>query len=362
MGRMATVPAPAVSDPGVRPLSVFPLLASLLLPTSFLRGADGTVPTAEARRAGTFTFYFENDWFGGTDRHYTNGTQFAWLSADLDEWSYTGWRRAFVRALPFVHRPGGLRNAGVAFGQNIYTPQDQEAYEPDPRDRPYAGWSYLEFSFLSRTEHLADVVAVQIGFVGRHSYAQDLQEVIHEWLNDSQANGWSHQLSDEFGLNLAYERKWRLFARAHDRLLGVDLVPHAGVTVGNVQTFANVGATLRLGFNLPSDFAVPVIRPGGGGTAPLDDHDPRVAGRWSFFVFGAGDGRAVARDLFLDGNTFASGPRVDRRRFVADLSYGAGVVAGKWQLTYTHVSRTREFETQRFPRNHFGSLAISRTL
>jgi hypothetical protein len=30
-----------------------------------------------------FTFYLENDYFGGTDRHYTNGVKLSWLSRDL---------------------------------------------------------------------------------------------------------------------------------------------------------------------------------------------------------------------------------------------------------------------------------------
>jgi len=51
---------------------------------------------------------------------------------------------------------------------------------------------------------------------------------------------------------------------------------------------------------------------------------------------------------------------VDKEDFVADLSVGAGLVLGRWQLTYTHVLRTREFEGQDKP-NRFGSVTLSRT-
>jgi lipid A 3-O-deacylase len=319
------------------------------------------IPDGKARSTGTFTFYFENDWFGGTDRHYTNGGKFSWLFSDVDSWGREGWRKKFLESLPFVNRPEGQKNFGFAFGQNIYTPQDQEALVPDPKDRPYAGWSYLELAFLRKTERVADTVSFQLGMVGRHSYAQDMQNVIHEWLNDSQPNGWDYQLHDEAGLNLIYERKWRLYARAFDGTLGVDLVPHAGFSLGNIQTHANAGATLRLGFNLPSDFGVELIRPGGIGNTPIDDRDPRVAPdrSWSLFVFGAVDGRAVARDIFLDGNTFKDSPSVDKKSFVADLSYGVGFIAGRWQLTFSQVYRTREFEGQPFRLNEFGSATLS---
>jgi lipid A 3-O-deacylase len=339
--------------------ALLPGLALLCLP---LGAADAPVPNGKARRTGTFTFYFENDFFGGTDRHYTNGAKWSWLFSDLNIRARDGWRGRLLRALPFVNRPEGQNNLGFAFGQNIYTPQDQDAFVPDPADRPYAGWCYLELTFLSKTEHVADTVSFQLGLVGRHSYAQDLQRVIHEWINDSRPNGLEHQLHDEAGLNIIYERKWRLYARTRGGTLGIDLVPHAGFSLGNIQTHANAGGTLRLGCNLPSDFGVQLIRPGGGGNSPADDRDPRVAPdrRWSCFVFGAVDGRAVARDVFLDGNTFRDSPRVEKERFVADLSYGAGFIAGRWQFTFTQVIRTREFTGQPYAHNDFGSVTISR--
>lgn len=337
-------------------------LYSLLCGPAFLCSPLAiAVPDGNARSTGTFTFYHENDFFGGTDRHYTGGSKLSWVFADLNGWADNGWRRDFVAALPFVNRPGGQKNFGFALGQNIYTPQDQDAFVPDPNDRPYAGWSYLEFSFLSKSERTADMLSFQLGMVGRHSYAQDLQRIVHKWTDDSRPNGWEHQLKDEFGLNVVYERKWRLYARALDAMLGADFIPHAGFSLGNVQTYANAGGTLRLGFNLPSDFGVQLIRPGGTGNSPIDDRDPRVAPDrdWSFFVFGGVDGRAVARDIFLDGNTFKDSPSVEKKNFVADLSYGVGLIAGRWQITFTQVFRTREFEGQVFDHNEFGSVTIS---
>jgi len=212
-----------------------------------------------AQKSGVFTFYFENDFFGGQDRHYTNGLKLSWLSSDLEAWGQTGWRKRLAESLPFVNRPGAQKNLGFAFGQNIYTPQNISQVPPDPTDRPYAGWSYLEFTFVSKTESVMDIIAIQLGLVGRHSYAQDMQRVVHEWLNDERPRGWDYQLRDEFGLNLVYERKWRLYKRSLGQFLGVDLTPHAGGSLGNVQTFAKAGFTTRFGFNLPNDFGVSLI-------------------------------------------------------------------------------------------------------
>ena len=315
-----------------------------------------------ARNAGVISVYFENDYFGGTDRHYTNGAKISWLSADLTTWGERGWRRSLVELLPFVNREGAQKNFGLAVGQNMYTPLDTDAFVPDPTDRPYAGWSYLEMSFVSKTATLMDTLSFQVGVVGPHAYAQTTQRHVHEWINDSRPNGWEYQLEDEVGVNIVFERSWRLFARALGDVLGIDLIPHLGASVGNVQAYLSTGGTARIGFNLPSDFGVKLIRPGGTAPSPIDDKDPRVSvsRNWSLFLFASADGRAVARDIFLDGNTWEDGPSVDKEPLVADLSYGFGLVAGKWQLTFAQTYRTREFENQKEEFNEFGSVALSR--
>lgn len=341
------------------------LSASLSLAVGF-RGAaaaETPVPDDRARAAGVFTFYFENDFFGGQDRHYTNGFKLSWLSSDLETWDLRSWRRRFAEALPLINRPGTQKNIGFAFGQNIYVPQDLSRVPPDPNDRPYAGWSYLEFSLTSKTETRMDTFSLQLGMVGRHSYAQDLQAIIHEWVNDEHPDGWAYQLRDEPGVNLIYERKWRTYWRSRHHRFGVDLVPSAGVSLGNVQTYATAGLELRAGFRLPSDFGVTLINGLPAAHTPVDDRDPRVAPtgrRWALFGFAGAVGRAVARDIFLDGNTFRDSPRVDRRVLVGDAFYGLGLVLGRWQLTYTEAVRSREFEGQR-DMNYFGSVAISCT-
>lgn len=69
---------------------------------------------------------------------------------------------------------------------------------------------------------------------------------------------------------------------------------------------------------------------------------------------GAEDGAAIPSDTAR-----RAGPSVDKRPFVADLSYGLGLIAGRWQLTFTQVYRTREFETQPHKDNEFGSVTLS---
>ncbi|WP_225919579.1 lipid A deacylase LpxR family protein [Actomonas aquatica] len=350
-------------------------------PTTQLRTADG-VPTRLARQSPVLIAYIENDYFGGTDQNYTNGFKLSWLSADLSEWDRSGWQQTFIEALPFINKAGTQKNIGVGFGQHIYTPEDISRPNPDPLDRPYAGWAYFEFSFLAKTDRVADNITVQLGMVGPHSYADDIQTFYHELIDDELPMGWDYQIGDELGVNLAWERKWRFYARtvtAADRWgfrsnpfstkadqdrarWGFDAIPHIGAVVGNVKTYANAGLTVRAGYNLPSDFGVALMRPAGLAASPVDDLDPRVRGAgWSFFAFGGVDGRAVARDIFLDGNTFKDSRSVDKKNFVADFTYGFGIVRNSFQLTFTRVVRTKEYETQVGSNSDFGSVTTSWT-
>jgi hypothetical protein len=118
--------------------------------------------------------------------------------------------------------------------------------------------------------------------------------------------------------------RWRMFARSADDSLSQDIAPHLGASLGNVQTFANVGTTVSLGFNLPNDFGTEPIAGGPATNSPLDERDPRLGSgrRTSLFVFGGVDGRAVGRDLFLDGNTWEGSPSVDKKTLVGDSYWG----------------------------------------
>jgi len=152
-----------------------------------------------------------------------------------------------------------------------------------------------------------DTLEFDLGIVGRHSYAEDCQKVVHEWIDSTDPKGWHNQLKDEPVLNIFYGRKWKLVQSGIGSGFGYDLIPHVGCALGNVATLANAGAQVRFGWNLPDDFGTFLIRPGSDSNAPLDKQDPRFFPRYhriGIHLFVAVDGHAVLRNIFLDGNTF----------------------------------------------------------
>ena len=72
-------------------------------------------------------------------------------------------------------------------------------------------------------------------------------------------------------------------------------------------------------------------------------------------------GPGVARNIFLDGNTFRDSRSVDREPLVADIQAGVALTWRKYRFSYTHVRRTREFRTQKGSDN-FGAVSFSMRL
>lgn len=316
----------------------------------------------------TLSFIFENDLFGNTDQQYTNGVRLSWLSPDLKRLSAAPqvplWLRSLVERLTAFERhvqDGAARqfNVGVGLGQLMFTPEDTQATALVVDDRPYAGWLYGSLTFVSKSADVADTLELQAGVVGPASLAEDAQKFVHDIRDIPKPRGWDNQLDNEPGFLLYYERKWRL---ARGRLpLGFDydVITHAGLALGNVSDYLALGGEARFGWNVPNDFGTSLIRPGGNGNAPtvMDSADARSRALGAYVFAGVG-GRAVARDIFLDGNTFESSHDVSKKPLVGDLVVGASLVYRVAKISYAQVFRSSEFDGQRRDPN-FGSISFS---
>jgi len=343
----------------------FKYLVLLMLPISIaLVFTSEQCEAAEDRR--TFSFYFENDLFADTDRHYTNGIKLSWISDDLTGYaksdSLPEWSLPIISRLPFINEQGLQRNVGLSIGQNMYTPRDIVSEDLLEDDRPYAGWTYFGLGLHSKNERHLDSMEIQLGIVGPESFGEQTQKFVHELRGSQSPNGWDNQLKNEPGLAVVYERKWRFLYSGIVGKYGLDLIPHLGGALGNVYTYANAGMEARIGWNIPRDFGTSLIRPAGESNAPLNARDPRLSRdqNFSLYVFAMADGRGVLRNIFLDGNTFTDSHSVDKKYFVADVGVGVGLIIHSFKLSYTHVLRTKEFKGQKDDQV-FGSITLAFT-
>lgn len=320
------------------------------------------VASAEDRPAeekGVLSFVGENDSLSsGADRNYTSGVKLAYVSPSegVPDWlrSAGGFTRALSGAEP--------RFWGVALGQSIFTPENIAANPAPPTEHPYAGWLYAQIMVAAEEDTPAgvapgylDTYELEFGVVGPMAGGEEAQRGLHQFLGAPDPKGWDSQLENEFAFAASFERRWRalrVFADTGAGGLEADLTPNAGVTLGTLRTEARAGLTARIGYNIDSDYGPPRVRPSLSGV----EH---FGGGFSWSVFAGVQARAVARNLFLDGNTFIDdGPSVEGNPLVGEAQLGASVSAGDWRLSYTYVMRTEEFETQTAEQD-FGALALS---
>ena len=311
-----------------------------------------------AEEKGVLSLAAENDSLSsGADRNYTSGIKLAYVSPSegVPDWlqGAGGFTRALSGADPDFW--------GIALGQSIFTPEDINAIPAPAGQHPYAGWFYMQIMVGveehrddGRAPRFLDTYELEFGIVGPSAMGEEAQRGIHQVFGAPDPQGWDSQLGDEFAFAVSFDRRWRALRLFGDYLGGIeaDLTPSAGATLGTLRTEARVGLAARIGQRIDSDYGPPRVRPSLAGV----EHFQGGPLAWSLFA--GVQGRAVAQNLFLDGNTFEDSASVERNPTVADFQTGFTLSAGDWRLAYTYVWRTEEFSTQP-TRQDFGALALS---
>ena len=319
-----------------------------------LSAGPATAATAPPAPKGSFwSLQLENDiWGSGDDRFYSHGTEISYLRPGKPP----GWLSDFAQQLPFFEL-GDAQAFQFSLGQKIFTPQNTRATRLLKDDRPYAGWLFASAELLGRirldkNHQVGNLFGLTIGVVGPNAHGEDIQNGFHDLIGVERSYGWDHELKNEIGININYTRRWQWF---HPGFAGTEFEtsPHVTAALGNVFTYAGGGLLLRWGKGLRNDFSPPNIRPGFPGIPYL-----RPSTEPSWYLFAGIEGRAVARNIFLDGNTFSDSHSVDREPLVADLQFG---VAYQWhgvRVAISNIWRSPEFDGQR-ENTQFGALNLS---
>lgn len=297
-----------------------------------------------------FSLTVDNDVLTPNDQYFTNGVR---ISVAFGARAQKPWMDKLADKVSFLSKTYNKRIISFALGQNIYTPADTTPFTLQVTDRPYAGWLYGEMGIEVERDNTVDYFSVQLGVIGPASLADRAQRSYHRLINSARPNGWDNQLSNEPGLVLAYQRAFKNHMDIGNSGLEFSSSPHLGVALGNVYTYAAGGWTFRFGQGFKSENGPPSrISPALPGSNYFE-----VTSGFAWYVFAAVEGRAVARDIFLDGNTFTSSHSVSKKHLVADFQFGIVVIVDGIRISYTHVFRTKEFNLQ--PGKHeFSSVSL----
>ncbi|MBX3040708.1 MAG: lipid A deacylase LpxR family protein [Bdellovibrionaceae bacterium] len=310
----------------------------------------------------TFGVYVENDSRSvggpGSDQGYSSGIKFSYLFAENN---IPAWANPALASMNILEqeRKKSKSNFGFSMGHQIYTPNKTSTSEFIPNDRPYAAWLYLAFSAHFKTPTHGHYWELATGIVGPEAQGASVQNEFHRIIDSPRVNGWEHQLGTEPTLQLSYQQRLKSFEIFQEQSRVFDVIPFYGAGFGNVLIAAHAGALVRIGYHLPDDLGPTRPSPTGGDIF-ISPKRPGPQWDWSFYGFAGARGHAIARSLFLDGNTFRKSHSVKRYPFVGETEFGAAGEIGNWSLIWRFVTKTPEFEEKsRF--NSFGSLTLSYT-
>ena len=257
--------------------------------------------------------------FGHSDDDYSNGARFEYLMSNNE--------------------------FGFAFGQSMYTPTDLTIAEDQPGERQYAGWLYLEGNYRRVPTEFG---AIQVGFIGKNSLAEQTQKTIHKWIGSKDPKGWDNQIEGH-GIEIQsyYKKMWHLLKYSD----WYYLCPALTLSAGSVNVMGTPGIFNYLCFNyVPSyENGLPVTE-----TRGIDNNFSRLSA-WipSVYLFAGAECDMVAYNYFLD----AKESSVDKEIFVGEFSAGLGLQIKNFVSRFAYVFRTREYEEQKHPAN-FGVISV----
>lgn len=277
----------------------------------------------------------------GTDHDYTQGMKFSFTTtiSQTPTW-----------ATLFTEDKSTQTNLGFGLSQKMYTPNGIEYSQLLTDDRPYAGWLALESFYHFQNEHRSHLIAVNIGIIGPEAGAENVQNAYHRATNYRLAKGWPHQLDTEPTLEISYQQRLRFF----ETYKVFDTIAIYGGDLGNVLIDGYAGAMARFGINLPNDY---------GPTRPSLLNGERFITKEDenllyFYAFAAARVIGVARNIFLDGNTFKSSHHVKKKSFMIENELGLAANYKKMNFTWRFVTTSPEFE-ERSEYHNFASISLS---
>ncbi len=318
--------------------------------TNEVNAFDGGMKTIKEEY---WSIQLENDFFSQSgDRYYTHGTELSRTLMGHRE----QWLEDVAEFLWAFDTDGVVNGVNYRLGQKIFTPDNTDTSSIVIDDRPYAGYLYLSAAMLSSVSKknnidTGNIVEVTLGIVGPSAQAEYVQTGFHNLMGISSPKGWDNQLDDELALGVSYTRFWRQVNSIGSFNFG--MTPHINFVLGNVYTYAATGVMFRFGTHLDSDLAPPNIRPGFPGLSLFGTKSQN-----SWYFFSGIEGRAVVRNIFLDGNSFNDSHSVDKEPLVGDLQYGIVYQAGSLRFSISNMIRTKEYKTQKDETN-FGAINIS---
>lgn len=228
-------------------------------------------------------------------------------------------------------------------GQAIYNPIKFDRVYTVQQDRPFAG--YLAFTFGQRIFYNNNSLfewGASFGTIGPHSYAKEVQRWYHGVIGIYDVKGWPYQLSNEMSLNFKGTYcKSLLYKNPMEKRLNID--GFFKVQLGNMNTGASVGGTLKLGLveNYWNSSHWRAQISADNNIHPVYSHE--------LYFFYEPAASLQVYNAYLQGGLFVKdkGPRtVDINSIVFSQQFGLRYAQNRFTTALVYINKTKEAKAQ----------------
>lgn len=268
-----------------------------------------------------FRAHYENDYFSGGDKYYTQGINLEQVHPAIGEF--------FISKL-LLHPAAKEVKFGMALEHEGYTPTSITSESILIGDRPFAAALFLKTFSISNDAQRKERIASSLsaGVIGSVAGGKEIQEAIHRWINYTLPLGWQYQIQNDAILNYQMDYERGLFSIPNY----FSLSGKASGRIGTFNTKINAGLILMLGY--------------------LDDPYTYFSTRkkkWQVYVYAEPLLNAVGHDATLQGGLFNVNPYIilskDINRIVFQGNIGIVFRINTLQLEYFQSYLDKEFKT-----------------
>ncbi len=298
---------------------------------------DNTPVYRHINNEGYFRFSYENDFFSATDKYYTQGIDAELALPRMD--------KLLITKL-LIHPHYNITIFGVGLQHNGFTPSSISSDEILSNDRPFAA-ILLAKSFVIATDtiHMQRFsTTLHLGIIGQAAGAKEMQEFIHDKLNNITPHGWQHQINNDFAVNyqVNYDKQLLRYKQLFSLTVG------GGGSLGTINTNLNTNVSILFGYI----------------NNPYDGHKQHPT-PWSFYGYISTGTKFVLYNASLQGgildnrspHTLATSEITPS---IATIRYGVRLSYRSIHLEYFKALQTREFK-QGKPHS-YGGLQISTSI
>lgn len=195
--------------------------------------------------ADTHAFALDNDFFGGTDRYYTNGV------------FYTTLQNVSQDQIPSILNveAASLKDLGFTISQLIFTPEDLSTSEKIENDIPYAGYLSLSCFLFQANNNSYEQIGLGIGTIGKYSFAEEVQKGFHKVIGSEDPKGWDNQLKNDLTGSVFYKIGYKTDRKTFFDDYEFDWTNNLGIDLGNFYSGALISSVVRMGSKVPHSFA-----------------------------------------------------------------------------------------------------------